>query len=247
MTSVYGLDGCKGGWCAVRLDLDGDEVVVHEPEVLPFGDVLATDAEVIAIDIPIGLVDGPNHRECDVEARRLLKFPRSRSVFTAPALGTIGLDLSWGNYPEVNSANRRCTEGRGLAKQSFAIAPKIKQVDDQMTPAVQDRVREVHPELCFWALAGHPMRHNKKRAEGHDERWTVLRSLLPALPAHPELPNDIARTCATDDYIDALVAAWTAACIVRARATRIPAEPSRDNQGLRMEMWFPTPADPMAR
>jgi len=238
VTTVYGLDGCKGGWCAIRLDIEDDEVRVHDPEILTFADVVATDAAVICIDIPIGLSPDSHKRGCDIEAKRLLGWPRMSSVFLAPARGVIELNLSWENYAVVNAEHRRIT-GRGLAKQSFAIAPKIKEVDDHMTPTLQKHVREVHPELCFWALAGHPMRHNKKHPEGRDERWALLRDVIPSLGPEPLLPSDIGQPCAMDDYIDAMIAAWTAVCIIRGSATSIPAEPEYDGQGLRMEMWRP--------
>jgi predicted RNase H-like nuclease len=43
-----------------------------------------------------------------------------------------------------------------------------------------------------------------------------------------------------DDYIDALVCGWTAVRVVRGEARRIPAEPEKDERGLRMEMWVPS-------
>ncbi len=51
--------------------------------------------------------------------------------------------------------------------------------------------------------------------------------------------RDLPHACAVDDYIDALVAAWTAVCISRGSAQRIPSRPEMDDKGLRMEMWFP--------
>ena len=60
--------------------------------------------------------------------------------------------------------SRRLT-GKGLSRQAFAIAPKIKEVDDflQSCPTAEVTVREAHPEICFWALnGGCPMRYQKK-------------------------------------------------------------------------------------
>ena len=39
-----------------------------------------------------------------------------------------------------------------------------------MTPDVQQRVHEAHPELAFMSLAGAPMQYNKKTLEGREER-----------------------------------------------------------------------------
>jgi len=50
MTPVVGVDGCRAGWIAVRW---GDSVTHHLCR--RFEDVLALDAAIIAVDIPIGL------------------------------------------------------------------------------------------------------------------------------------------------------------------------------------------------
>ena len=47
---------------------------------------LGSKAEVVAVDIPIGLLEEPitGGRECDKEARLMLGTPRRSSVFTPP-------------------------------------------------------------------------------------------------------------------------------------------------------------------
>lgn len=241
MPFVYGLDGCHGGWCAVRLDLEGDSGRVHDPAVLSLDEVIASDAETICIDIPIGLLDCPGPRGCDAGARRVLGFPRATSVFPAPSRKVLPLCSSPDNYVAACDLNFQVT-GRRLTRQTFHIASKIAEVDQAITVAGKDRIREVHPEVCFWALNGRkPMAFNKKKTGGRMERWAILRKLMPSLPPEPQLPPEIKSRCGWDDYIDALVAAWTAACLVRGTATRIPDHPPPDERGLRMEMWLPYP------
>jgi predicted RNase H-like nuclease len=236
---VYGLDGCKGGWCAVRLDVEDERIAPHEPEVLTFDEVIASGAAIIGIDVPIGLLDVPGPRECDTDARRLLGPPRSCSVFPAPSRQVLAFCVSPDGYLHACEVSEQLT-GRRLTKQTFAIAPKVREVDDAMTPALQDRVREVHPELCFWALNSRAaMAHNKKTAKGRQERWALLQSVILSLGPEPRLPPGMAQRCAMDDYIDAMVAAWTAVCIFRGKASRVPATPVCDDRGLRMEVWLP--------
>lgn len=86
------------------------------------------DIAVVAIDIPIGLFDGP--RACDSEARKLLGQPRGSSVFSAPCRASLSAE----NHRAANAANVRVT-GKGLTCQAWGIAPKIKQVDDTIRPA----------------------------------------------------------------------------------------------------------------
>ncbi|MFZ1053021.1 MAG: DUF429 domain-containing protein [Candidatus Sulfotelmatobacter sp.] len=55
---------------------------------------------------------------------------------------------------------------------------KIKQVDDAMTPECQQWAFEVHPEFCFWALAGE---------QGGDREVRFSEPYLPRNPtASPE-------------------------------------------------------------
>jgi predicted RNase H-like nuclease len=88
----------------------------------------------LAIDIPIGLLDGS--RVCDKEARRLLGQPRGTSVFAAPCRAA----LLASSHSAASAVNRQTT-GRGLTIQAWCIAGKIKQVDDVITPEPQRRQR----------------------------------------------------------------------------------------------------------
>jgi len=209
--------------------------IVNDASVFPsFAEVLGSPAQLISIDVPIGLLNGPGKRKCDVEAKRMLGDRRS-SVFWPPARSTLFSRTH-------NSASRlnKTRTGDGLSAQAFGIMPKICEVDHLMTTAIQERVREVHPELCFWALnGGVSVRANKKTPEGQMERWRLLRKRLPSLARAPGLPASLRGRCGLDDYIDALACAWTAACVARGTATRIPAQPDGDGRGLRMEMWLP--------
>jgi predicted RNase H-like nuclease len=235
MTLVLGLDGCPAGWCGVTIDArDGCAVALPQTVFPTFADALATEAAVIAIDIPIGLLDVPGGRGCDVEARRLLGPPRASSVFPAPSRRASAVV----DYREACDINFELT-GRRLSRQVHNIVPKIREVDQEMKPDLQERVFEVHPEVCFWALSLGPLAHPKKRLAGRLERWSLLRSVLPGLPGQPPVPREMPQRCGVDDYVDALVCAWTALCLFEGRAKRVPLTPDVDERGLRMEIWFP--------
>jgi predicted RNase H-like nuclease len=200
-----------------------------------FESVLESPATGICVDIPIGLLDRPGQRACDVEARRMLGPGRASSVFPPPSRRSLAFD----DYRSASDANYQLT-GRRLNKQSFNIAPKIREVDTAMKAGMQERVREAHPELCFWSLnGGRPMRLNKKTTAGRGARWRVLRAVMPDLRPNPSLPPEMRGRCSADDYVDAIVCAWTAACVIRGKARTIPAEPETDERGLRMEIWLP--------
>ena len=105
--------------------------------------------------------------------------------------------------------------------------------------SARGRIREIHPELCFWGLAGRPMQHAKKRNEGLSERTQLLQSI------YPQTADIIAHTLSTykrkdvarDDILDTLAAAVTG-LMGRQNLTSIPQEPEFDERGLRMEMVY---------
>ncbi|MER3422864.1 MAG: hypothetical protein C4293_06165 [Nitrospiraceae bacterium] len=181
---------------------------------------------VIAVDIPIGLLDRPEPggRPCDREARCLLRERRS-SIFSPPArsqLRTIS----------------------GMSRQTLMIRPKIIEIDRVMTPQLQGVVHESHPELAFTALAGHPMMFAKKAMADRDERRQALEQGTQGLfqdiggTAREAVSQCSRRQVAVDDLFDAVVLAWTARRIYHGTAMRIPTIPLMDRKGLRMEIWF---------
>lgn len=185
MSYVLGVDGCRGGWIAARLD---DTSVGLSLAVFPSMTALLAaheGAECIAIDIPIGLTDGP--RLCDVRAREFIGARRS-SVFPAPCRAALGVRT----YEEAATASLQAT-GKSLSRQAFAIIPKIREVDDAMSPKLQERVREVHPEVCFRALRGRPLEYAKKGlVSSTGERNTARSSVVIGGVSHG--PNGSSRT-----------------------------------------------------
>jgi predicted RNase H-like nuclease len=231
-----GIDGCPDGWFCVQLGPGTN----WDVSVCPVDEVsrLGRSAKTILIDIPIGLVDsGVKERACDKEARRALGPKRGPSVFPVPARET--LDAS--TYQRALAINRRIV-GRGISVQSWGIAPKIKVIDGLLRTdaTLRRKIRESHPEVCFWALNGaRPMQHKKTTAEGRAERMTLLRRFLPAADAMFEraTENYLRKQVARDDIIDAMVLAVTAKFGDRRYCT-FPASPPRDAYGLPMEMCF---------
>ena len=230
MPWIAGVDGCPAGWFVVLLEFRRGSGREEHRIFTSFREVLELEPKptITAVDIPIGLLEEPSAggRECDREARLLLGTPRRSSVFTPQTRAA----LAFATYEEAQGF------GAGVSRQAFGILPKIRQVDQLMNPEVQETVREIHPELCFYGLTGYPMRHNKKSTEGRAERLGALQDHF----------SDIARALgvfprsqvASDDVLDAYAAAWTALRIAENAAKRIPPHPPIDAKGLRMEMWY---------
>ncbi len=164
----------------------------------------------IAVDMPIGLPCLGQKRECDRLARLLLG-PRRNSVFSAP--GREYLNAT--SYAEVT----------GMSLQTFYLIPKIRQLDEWITPERQARVWEAHPELIFRRLAGSPLSHSKKTRQGRNQRLELLG--FPELPTH--FPSS---RVSRDDFIDA------AALLLCAGRPAHPLGEQRDPKGLLMQIRF---------
>lgn len=234
-----GIDGCRGGWCVARLDTAGRlelEVVRSFTEVA----VLAEASELTLVDMPIGLLDAeadPAERErrADVEARKHLGRAAS-SIFPTPVRQAVYA----ADYSQAAAEQRKVT-GKGLSLQSWALAPKIREVDLvlRQSPSLADRIVESHPELCFTALNDWaPLGWSKRHTLGVLER---VRLLGPELGDVPGLLLDQLSTLPPamvggDDALDAMVLA------VHARAASVhgfmscPPSPPRDRYGLPMRI-----------
>jgi predicted RNase H-like nuclease len=229
MGEVVGVDGCRGGWLAAE-----ERSGVLRLRLFPtLALVLAAypNADVIAVDIPVGLACGP--RYCDLEARTLLPGRKS-CVFPPPCRHAFGRTTQL-----AASAAMFACHGKKVTAQGFEILPKIEEVDRLLTPDLQRVVREVHPELSFSAMEGAPIAVKKKRVAGYVARHAALQAALPDVPILPRLAYQHTLSgAAPDDVLDAAAALWTAKRIDRGVARCIPAAPPFDSRGLRMEMWI---------
>jgi len=232
MSLIAGVDGCPAGWLAVAEDTE-TEAIRAEIHVTT-GDLFraAAEFEIATIDIPIGLSES-EPRECDLIARKLLGPGRASSVFPAPVRATLPAE-TWDEACELSKKAWH----KSLSRQTFAILDRTREVNERMCkdPALQSRIREIHPELCFYFWnAKKPMRESKKTPGGADERLALIRKEFGNAfdVVRSQLPR---RAAADDDIMDAFAALWTARRIHSGDAVTIPEKPPRDRCGLKMEM-----------
>jgi|SRR5712692_498001 len=227
---VAGVDGCRGGW----LCLEQRDDAVRGHVFTSFGELLERlqSVSIITIDIPIGLPEF-GERPCDPVARKLLGQPRASSVFPAPVRAVV-LESDY----KLACAKHRQIDGRALSRQAFAILPKIHEVNARLwaQPALQQRVREIHPEVCFTVWNnGAAMQHRKALPEGRAERERLIDAAWPA--QRSRLVGEMRRSnYQLDDLNDAFAALWTARRIASGAAQALGSQ-ATDRQGLRMEMW----------
>lgn len=233
---VAGVDGCKGGWIAVLLPNAG----APEVKVVPrFADILdrVPAPGIIAVDMPIGLPDhiGPDGRGPERLVRAKLGA-RQSSVFSIPSRAAVTA-ADYG--AAIAAALATSTPPRKVSRQAFGLFPRIRELDALMTPALEARVFESHPELAFWQLNGGAAMALPKKVKsvpsppGLDERRRLLEryGYDAALLARPP------RGAGPDDLLDAAALALVARRIARGEASSFPAAPERDGRGLRMAIW----------
>jgi predicted RNase H-like nuclease len=222
-----GVDACKLGWFAVGIDGDGD----WSAHVYGSAQVLLDanrNASMILTDT--------QERLCDLAARKSHGPKRGSSVFPAPCRPALSAE----SYAQASAVNRQHT-GRGLSKQSWAIAGKIREVDDLLDgKPFGTHVREFHPEVCFAGLAdGRPMTHAKKRTARFQERMDVLRGVYGQTDEAVEyaLATWKRKEVARDDIVDALAGA-VMAYLGQGELRTLPDEPETDARGRPMEIVY---------
>ena len=231
MTLIAGIDGCGPNWLCITLNTQDRSLsarVVSTPEFLPLTWAFA------AIDIPIGVPDaGP--READRQARAFLRAPRASSVFPCPLRATLQCE-SW---EDMGAITRRLT-GRGVAKQTFAILRKVREVNElvRADPLAARCFIEVHPEVSFAAWRGAAMKFNKKRPEGRAERLELIDAHF-GKDATTVVRESLKGTkVPSDDIADAFAALWSAERYLLGRALSLPSEPVYDSESIPMVIWY---------
>lgn len=237
MSLLVGVDGCPAGWIAV-LRQPGSPA---ECRLFPrFADLLEAAGEdaTIAVDMPIGLPDrvGRRGRGPEQAVRPMLR-QRQSSVFSIPSRDAVYA----GEYREACAiAFATSDPPRKVSKQGFHLFPKIREIDALLTPALQARVREVHPEVAFCVLNGNKEMCTPKKIRGRvnrdgiAERATLLRRFGFDAGFLARKPPSGA---ALDDFIDACVCCVIAGRIVHGSARPYPDPPALDSKGLHIAIW----------
>ena len=242
MTVCAGVDGCKGGWIAVRR---GGGLPLEARTFKTFSEIvswLPPDA-IIAVDTPCGLPEmgTPQGRAAERAAQPLLEKRRS-SIFAIPsraAVYAVTGAIETGGYIAAHAFASAAARGTsepptGISIQAFGIFPRIREIDAllRQTPALRGRVFESHPEIAFLTLyGGREMRWRKSSVKGEQERRQVLlahgfdTSFLSQAPA----PRSQAKP---DDFLDACALSLVAQRIMRGEAVSHPDPPERDAFGM---------------
>jgi len=143
------------------------------------------------------------------------------------------------SYHEGSAENRRQLN-RGLSVQTWNIVSKIRETDEFMRRIKPgNKVREMHPEVAFWALNGRQaLKYRKKEQQGIEERLAILSSHYDRSEQCFLLARDryLVKEVASDDIVDAMAGAVTA--MQHPRLSTLPENPEKDREGIPMEIVY---------
>ena len=193
---------------------------------------MVPDATTVGIDIPIGLL-AAGCRTADVEAKKLLG-KRGSSVFLTPVRSA----LQAATHAEASRISRDATGG-GISQQAFGLSAKILEVDAWLGSAARPwctvcTVCEVHPEVSFAEMLGHPASASKKTWQGMVERRAALTAAGILLD---DVDQTVGARVGTDDMLDAAAVAWSAQRLADGTARSIPEHPQVSDNGRPIAIW----------
>ncbi len=244
-----GIDGCPAGWVAAHAH--GVTVAEKLVDLLDSLGVVA-GRDIVAIDMPIGLMDSGT-RACDHAARAALGGARRNSVFWTATRPAVWADAGHRSlregHAQASEINRQHGAG-GVSAQAYNLFPKIREVEMLLyeRPALQASVYEVHPELAFaaWqaealglsedALA--PMAHAKKSGLGAHDRLALIFDRYGRDGFEATRQSHRQGAVADDDIADAYAACYSAERIAAGRHITLPDPPPVDTAGLPVRICY---------
>ncbi len=141
---VAGVGGCRAGWVEVLQRGVSGALVTRVASDFPAAFSFPERPDVIAVDVPIGLLTVARRggRDCEVAARKILGR-RASSVFFSPTRSALAAYRTNNeNYRAVVVANRvGVAAAPGISKQTFAILPKVSEVDAILSLGAQPSSR----------------------------------------------------------------------------------------------------------
>lgn len=228
--AVVGLDGCRRGWVAVRIDGQSRTIHFLTESDSAIDELLRLRFRRAAVDMPIGLPER-GYRDCDIEARKLLGANASR-VFLGARRGM----LTAQSQAKLNAALKRAGQP-GVSAQLYGLKAKLREVDVFVRANPKIDLREAHPELVFQRLnRGQPV-PRKRDAAGIGLRCALLRR-----DGFKDLDEWLSRRprgsgAKPDDILDACAMAIAARSFSETRVVPRGAVP-RDATGLPMQIWY---------
>ena len=228
-----GVDGCRGGWIAAVLD-QGELRLERYDSISSIVNAYPT-FDAFMIDMAIGLRNSKEQKRPD-HAAKIVLGAKASTVFPIPSREAV-----YAEGEEAQKEANRNTLGKSLAKQSLAIIPKIRELDEffDVHPEYKNRILESHPEVAFARLNGSVVMSRKKEEPGLSVRRHILSEYLDKNDLSGLYDKAKELECGQDDLIDAICLAVIGAMYAHGQTETLPEEPEKDEKGLLMQLTVP--------
>lgn len=241
---AIGCEGALGGW--LTAECVGDSAadssswrtsISLRASIADVADRRADSNAIVAMAVPMGLLDSVDFRTCDRQAREVLGdrrvcvwAPPSRPLLTASTYTEARL--------RVAELRKTRPKAKSLTAQQFGLAPRIKEADDwlQDHPGAQEWLHEVHPELAFCDMAGHPLEEKKSSQAGQHARRRLVEHAFHDALGVIDSTSFLAKEARLPDILNAYALLHAALRVFSGKYEQLGGD--RDGLGLIMRMVY---------
>jgi predicted RNase H-like nuclease len=228
--TLGGIVPCPGGWLIVPARLAGVTVNAEEPEVVrTLQDALdyKPKFEAAAIFAPVGFYEFPHgpYRPCDAEARQMVGWPRIVGIKPMPSRAAL----------RATSREEARQIEPWLTGDDFRRFKWWREAERDFQPFHQRTFFPAHPDLSYTSLNGDvPLTTSPYHPEGVVERMHLIRDRLPGVEEVIMRPPPAG--AGQVHLMQACALVWTARRAAGRAMSRLPADPTWDEMGMRMEI-----------
>ena len=228
--TIAGVTPCPGGWLVLPARVAGVTVVAEEAFVLP--NLMAVldfrpKFEFAGINAPTGLGDEPGspYRPCDLEAREMLGWPRMIGIHPIPSRAAL----------RATSREDVLKLEPWMSRDDFRRLRWLREAEREIQPYHQRSFYSANPDLSFYVMNGDvPLKTSPFHDDGRMERLGLIRERLPGID---EVITRVPPAGAGPTHmVQAAAMLWTARRASGRAVSRLPADPTWDINGMRVEL-----------
>jgi predicted RNase H-like nuclease len=241
---AVGCEGSPGGWvtaeCVGESPTDPSSWRSNISLSASIADVAVRRGDskaIVGMSVPMGLLDSVDARACDRQARKLLKH-RWLCVYTIPSRPLLRAATYDEARDQIAELRETTPKAKGLSLQAFGLVPKMREADDWLreNPDAQDWLYEVHPELSFCGMAGHPLDESKGSWPGQQARMRLVERAFRDAHGVIESASFTAKEARLADLLNAYAVLYAALRVAGGQHVQLGGD--ADSRGLIMRMVF---------
>jgi predicted RNase H-like nuclease len=228
--NIAGITQCPGGWLVLPGRLAGVTVAAEEAfvvkrlfEVLDY----RPSFEAAAVNAPMGLFDLPSgpFRPCEIEAREFVGWPRSVAIGGVPSR----MAMAATSNEELQRLEPWMTR-HDLRRMRW-----LREAERELQPFHARSFFSANPDVSFTQMNGEePLRTSPYHEDGRTERLELIRQRLPGVDeVITRVPPDGAGLV---HLLQAGALLFTARRAAGRAISRMPLDPTWDDEGMRMEI-----------